>query len=654
MNKYIVGEHYYTTSKFRNGLHTLDNSKFLSTDEVDSLEKSGVYQTASGLNNNPTDEEIETNFPVNIAFYKLPNQPNRFVYLHSNYTGRANHTPDRFGNFFSHSVILKDVQPDFPAVHFFNQFNFKNEFTLQEDEIFKPSLEEREIQVDVKLLSQTFFSFCNFFTKENNLEIFANVIDIIVSGTLSTKGSGITICGEKERIREIILAVNFFLPQHIANKISFATYVNNPSRYPFQLTGIIPECGITNLDSRYYTLINVATTLSYQPKHDYTKFLVNVINEKSDSSFERWKVLNSELKSLEINEPNSRLNAPIAYQNFVSEISFKQISDLRNLLLMNLPAEKVTELKKITIDKNPDLYLKFVLDELRSAKSRAYLFNEKRDAYSRVYLEHFNNNKQFRENYLSYLVDEFREGLSATEKSQASLHILSTSNCNGLTPNWINERFQEADYFFEYEIDIEQKVDAIKILNEKYNLYTYQNSIPNIMKIKSFDDIRKAAEKDDFLRGIKKYDSFLSAASDKEKFEVLLLGFNHDANFMKGEFQDFENYISIVKRYLPEQQEEFWFRFFESNRSFNKENNPKKHSLDYLKKRFVSLIFLKQHDNLTLFGKLRLEDEYTIRWIEEDIREHTNKEAILQTFAEAFNNYTSVRNSSFWNIFRRR
>ena len=293
MNNYIVGEHYYTTSKFKNGLHTLDNSKFLSADEVDSLEKSGVYQTAYGLNNNPTDEEIETNFPVNIAFYKLPNQPNRFVYLHSKYTGRANHTPDRFGNFFSHSVILKDVQPDFPAIHFFNQFNFKKVFTLQEDEIFKPSLEEREIQVDIKLLSQTFFSFCNFFTKENNLEIFANVIDIIVNGVLNTKGSGITICGEKERIMEIISAVNFCLPQHIANKLSFATYVNNPSRYPFQLTGIIPECGITNLDSRYYTLINVTSILNYQPKHDYTKFLVNVINENSDSSFEQWKSLNS-------------------------------------------------------------------------------------------------------------------------------------------------------------------------------------------------------------------------------------------------------------------------------------------------------------------------------------------------------------------------
>ena len=121
MTNYIIGEHYYTTSKFKNGLFTLDQAKFLNADEVDALEKSGVYQTASGLNNNPTDEEINSDFPITFAFYKLPSS-GRFVYLRSQYTGRANHTPDRFGNFFSHSVILKESQPASPASFFFNQF----------------------------------------------------------------------------------------------------------------------------------------------------------------------------------------------------------------------------------------------------------------------------------------------------------------------------------------------------------------------------------------------------------------------------------------------------------------------------------------------------------------------------------------------------
>ena len=106
---------------------------------------------------------------------------------------------------------------------------------------------------------------------------------------------------------------------------------------------------------------------------------------------------------------------------------------------------------------------------------------------------------------------------------------------------------------------------------------------------------------------------------------------------------------------MHEQQADFWSRFFDnSNRSFNRDNNPKKHSLDYLKKKFVSFIFINQNENHELFSKLKLEDEYTIRWIEEDIRENTTREAVLQTFAEAFNNYTTVRQSSFWSFFRKK
>lgn len=658
MTNYIIGEHYYTTSKFKNGLHTLDHSKFLNTDEVDALEKSGVYKTASELNHNPTEQEIKNEFPINTAFYRLPTS-GRFVYLRSQYTGTANHTPDRHGNFFSHSVILKDNQPSVPAALLFNQFesSFRKGFSIEEDESFKPELSEREIVIDdqnVTAYIPAFTRFCDFLQIENNLKIFSKILDLIVDGTLTTKGNIITICAEKNQVRETILAINFFLPQHIANKISFATYVNNPTRYPFQIAGIIPQCGITTLDTRYYSLVEATPNFEYDIKHAYTKFLSDVIKEKSDNSFEQWKDLNNEIKSLGINEPNLQLNAPILFRNFVKEIFLKDIQDFKNLLNLNLPTEKVNELKKVTVEKNPELYLKYVLGELKNAKSRASWFNEKKEAYLKIYLEHFENNNSFREDYLPYLVEEFREGLSATERSLASLHVLSTSNTNGIkASNWLNERFQEADLWFEDEfIDIEKKLDPVRILNDKYKLQTFQETIPNIMKVKSFDDIRKAAEKDDFVRNIRNYKDFLSKATDKEKTELLLLGFNHDAYFFKMKFQDFDNYIKVVKEYLPEQQPDFWYRFFDNNsRGFNKDNNPKKHSLDYLKKKFVSLLFLKQNENHELFSKLKLDDEYTIRWIEEDIREHTTREAVLETFAEAFKNYTSIRNSSFWNFF---
>lgn len=93
--------------------------------------------------------------------------------------------------------------------------------------------------------------------------------------------------------------------------------------------------------------------------------------------------------------------------------------------------------------------------------------------------------------------------------------------------------FELADEYFAPEyMTIEDKLEPVRILNDKYkNLNTFQDIIPNIMKVKSFDDIRKAAEKDDFVRNIRNHKDFLSKATDKEKLELLILGFNHDAIF---------------------------------------------------------------------------------------------------------------------------
>jgi len=657
MTNYKIGEHYYTASKYKNGFYTLDSSEFLNKEELEELVKSGAYKTASGLSENPTEEEIRTLFPVNISFYKLPAPSNKYVYLMSTYTGRTNHTPDRFGNFFSHSVILKESQPTFPASFIFNQFEkeFIKEFSFQEDDTFKPKLNERELSIDdqdITAYIPAFNKFCDFLQKENNLKIFSKVIDLIVDGLLAAKGGNITICAEKNQVREIILAINFFLPQHIANKISFATYVNNPTRYPFQLTGIIPECNIASLDSRYYTLVDTNPNFDHDAKHDYTIFLVDVINEKSDQSFERWKELNNEIKALGINEPNSQLNAPISFCNFIRDVHLKEINDLKKILSLNLPIDKINDLKKVTLNKNPKLYLKYVLSELKTAKSRAHWFNEKRDAFSKVYLEYFEDNISFRENYLPYLVEEFREGLSATERSQASLHVLLTSNCNDITTkDWLVEIFQEADFWFENEFTvIDQKIESVKILNDKYKLQTFQEIIPNIMRVKSFDDIRKAAENGDLFNFLDKNDMLFSKLKDTEKQIAFLIAMNSENR--KGQFDlTFNKYIRKIEKYFNKNDSDFWVVFFEKNKNWNPNNEFNKHSLEFLKKKFVASIFHSELYRFELYEKLNL-DSYAKKWIQEDITEYAKKESIIVKFYDKFENDFEIRNSKGFDFFK--
>jgi len=659
MIAYKIGEHFYTASKLKNGFDTLDYSDFLSTDEVRIISQLALYKAADGLSNSPTQEEIQEIFPVNIAFYKIPIAPNRYVYLHSNYTGKANHTPDRDGNYFSHSVILKDIEALCPAVFVFDKFKFETKLTLEQDKLYQPKLNESILEIDVdelRVYSQYFLKYCSELNEDDSIHLFAMLLDLIVDGKLAIKTNRISICGEHKKVQKVILALNYFLPQHIANKISFATYVNDPTGSPFQITGIIPECGITSLSDSSHSLIDATSIIQHEPKNEYTKFILDILSSKSQIALNDWRIYNnSTLLEFSVLEPDSSLNSPILFYNFIKDPLSKTIKDFKALVNSNLPFEKELELKRVTAERNPELYLNFVIDELRIKSGNSYTFQEKLEVFQKIYTDHLDNNNAFRQNCLPQIGDVFRE-ISGNEKSEASLFILLTAKCSDVIPSsWLNELFQLADEYFAPEyMEIENKLEPVRTLNEKYNLNTFQDIIPNIMKVKSFDDIRKAAEKDDFVRNIRNYKEFLSKATDKDKLELLLLGFNHDAYFLKGKFQNFDNYIKVVKEYLPEQQPQFWYHFFDNNRNFNKDNDPKKHSLDYLKKLFVSLIFINQNENHELFSKIILEDGYTIRWIEEDIRENTTREAVLQTFAEAFKDYTAIRQSSFWSFFRKK
>jgi len=659
---YVIGEHYYTASKYKNGFYTLDNSAFLNSKEIEDLEKFGIYKAPPGLNSNPNDDEIKSLFPVNFSFYKLPAPSNKFVYLRSEYTGRTNHTPDRYGNYFSHSVILKDTSPTFPASFLFDQFSFKERFAIEEDEMFQPKLEEKEININIDLMKivSDFNHFCSFFGKEQNLSIFVKVLDLLTDGFLAKKEHTIIICANSDTLKDLILSINFFLPLAIANQISFATYLNNPKGYPFQIVGIIPECGIPSLDPNYDTLIDASLPFEYEAKNDYSKFLFEIIKDKSEGSFNQWQDLNNSIiYEFEITEASTRLNAPILFYDFVNAPTNKNIQDFKALLNANIPLEKESKLKQVTAEKNPQLLMEYIIEDLKRKIGLCCILKEKKDVFIKIYLEYFASSEHFRQNCLIQIADEFID-LSGNEKSEATLFILRTANFSHvISSEWLRQKIQEADEYFSDEYfsfdsrDFEARIESIKILNEKFELKAFQESIPNIMKLKLFDDMRKSAQEDDFVRKIRKHHDFFAKATDKEKTELLLLAFNHDAYFFKGKFCNFDNYINIVKDYLPERQSEFWYRFFDNNsQSFNRGSNPNKHSLHYLKKKFVSLIFLNQNENHLLFSKLKLDDEYTIRWIEEDIREHSTREAVLQTFAEAFNKSNIIEKSSFWNLFK--
>ena len=645
-----IGEHYYTTSKFKNGLHTIDRTLFLTTEEVSTLEKFGTYQPPVLFDANSTDEGIRSDFPVNFAFYKLPAPSNRFVYLHSKYTGRANHTPDRFGNFFSHSIVLKEVEPTLPAILFFDQVKFKDSFPPEEDTSFVPGLTERVIELDDRALRPFFSELCEFLQHENNISVFSKVYDLLVDGSLLTRGNNITISGDKDRIRKLILSFNFFLPQHLANKISFATYVNSPKGYPFQIIGVIPECRITSLDSRYYTLIDNIENLEYAARHMYTRHIVSIVRENSDRSFENWMNLNEDLKTeFIVNETNTRLNLPALFSNFIADPPNKTLQELKALFNADLPQKKIAELKSVCASANPRMYLEYILDDFRGRVTANSLMMDKKQAFGQLYRIHFNDNDTFRTVYLPYLVDEFKR-VSSEERSEASLDVLSVANCTHVSPeSWLDDLFSDADKYF---TDIsESNISIVNQLGEKYNLSEIHR-IPNIIKTKTFDAVRKSASKSYFLKEIDSHASFINSLTSIQKTEILLIAFNNDEGFYEGIFKEIERHVSLIRKYLADYQPQFWLEFL-SNPALAK--IPGFSKVERVKKKFVVELFLNPENNyrlfINIFNRLDINDEYSVRWMAEEI-ESSGRRGLLSAFYQIFGQPSSSRGSSPWYSFK--
>ena len=322
---------------------------------------------------------------------------------------------------------------------------------------------------------------------------------------------------------------------------------------------------------------------------------------------------------------------------------------------IDLPSVKKRDLLSELIKRNNALLIDYLIDELSLELKKCYILREKQEAFMNIYKEYFVPNNDFRRNNIGSFIDSFRDCLSSNERTLGMVNCLLFINCSDVSTTWLNGAFIWVNNYLEEDLSLNEKIDIANRISEIYELKNLKSeSISNIMKNKAFDALKKAAEKDDFIRQFKNHKDSLKSAKEIEIIEVLILAFNRDKYFYKGKFKDFENYITIVKQVLPKNQPDFWFKFFsDNNREFNKDGDIKKHSLDYLKKKFVSLIFLNQNDNHELYSKLNF-DDYSIKWIEEDIREQTSREAILQTFADSFNNYTSIRNSSFWSIFRKK
>lgn len=635
-------EHYYTASKYKGGFHTLDFTEGLRKEEIAELEKKGLYNPPVKLPTNPTEAEMESLFPTNISFFKLKSS-GKYVFLHSKYIGKANDSVSRHGNYFSHSLISSESNLSYPVKLIFEKPVFKNSFSIEEDEAYTPKLKvEQQFEIDTAdfWLEKVFRDFQTFlFQEPNRINVFSKVFDLILEGKIAKAGYNITICDKKENLTDIILAVNYFLPISLANKVSFATYVDNPDsvNYPFEITGIIPECGIDRLPEQYFNLVEATKFSDYKAIQPYTKLLTEII---TNGDYSNWKNLLKEAEEFEVVELNQKLNAPASFIEFKLNVLDKTAEDFKELLLQ-LTEKKKVELKEFVSNKNVELYLNYVLLELGKITSDTFASTSKKcDSFLSLYTQNFKNASPLSQDLFLQFTEGFRDKFTGLEKSIVSLFILSNLNCTELRLKNIDEVLQSADFYFEEEtISFEEKLNAIQGF-DKYRFNDIENEkIKHIMSYKKYDELKALAIKGSLYSQWSSYKKDLLNLKESDRIKLLTLCFN--PTLTKEKFKlSFQQQISIVEAILPETQLLFWNRFFDKdkNDSYNKEKSLKYYSLEYLKKKFVSYLFLKDSSKLNLITELGY-NETIVKWIQEDVTENTTDEALVERFKEIFQKY---------------
>lgn len=639
----LIGDHYFTASQHRNGFFAIDHSPFLSKEEIVQLDATCLYSPPSALPGAPSDEVIASSFPIALCFYRLAS--GKYVYLHAAYTGRTNHSPDRYGNFFAHSIILKDETPSFPAALLFQQAQFKRSLSIEEDATYSPHLAERQLALDTSS-AQLQAAFNLWLGQAQSdptfLPVVSQVFDLVASGYFLTRGKKLTICDTKEKVSDLILAVNFLLPQSVSNQLTFATYVSNPSGHPFQLTGVIPECQVGVLDASQHVLIDAPTSHHHEPKQEYTKRLLDILLDTTGKAFERWTKYSSDVEEWAQGKTGLLLNAPAVFHDFIGAMRSKSLTDVDEMIRMDLPAAKLQELRAAMLEHNPQLYLDYLSRELRSALGKAYSYTERCEAFLRLYTEHFASHERFRREHLNSFAEIFREELRS-DKNAASVFILLNCNCADLlVQRWLVEKMHDADNWFDDDgVKLEEKLDAIIPLNDRYRLDDPQfATITNIMRIKSLHEIHQAAEQGDLFKFVAKNRSQLQGLKDAQKDAAFVRALNSENK--KGRFDlSFAKYLRVIQEFFPGRETEFWQIFFERNSDHPKDDFTK-HSLDYLKRKFVVSIFMSEGHQFGLIEKLNLEAN-SVRWIEDEIRETSRKDSIVKDFYTVFENHVPAR-----------
>jgi len=219
----LVSQYIYTAcGKDRNGAFSLfSKSKDISDAEHSEIREMMMYRAPAGLPIEPTQEEIEEQFPKKFAYFNLTS--GRVCIAQTCYVGKvySDHDP-RTGNYIIHAFVF-EKNDDLAPYSLVEHEAFKRFLTYKEwhDDPIPESLPQIDIPTSGVALTSTQIS--TFFTPERQEKL-----KLLIEAVLSSSPENIVHLHIEHQNQAIWLkALNHCIPKAILNKVSFCSLFIN-------------------------------------------------------------------------------------------------------------------------------------------------------------------------------------------------------------------------------------------------------------------------------------------------------------------------------------------------------------------------------------------------------------------------------------------
>lgn len=208
------------------------SSEGFSEAEIKELERICMYSPPNHLPTQPIRFEIDAYFPIKFTSFQL--QSGRYGICQSVYVGKD--LSGRYGNYFSHVLVLEKGVWPIPSIQFYRSSLFRSKLSMHElNVVGKPRpLPVVEVSVPEGYFSEKTID--EFLAQNDHATRLAQMINGLIEK--GGKQESILIVAKQEELPKWIAAIQVNLPKSLQQAIHYSTYVHDleRERYPIMAT----------------------------------------------------------------------------------------------------------------------------------------------------------------------------------------------------------------------------------------------------------------------------------------------------------------------------------------------------------------------------------------------------------------------------------